>query len=60
MVSDSLQPHELGLAILFCPWDSVPVQRKLSVEEFMLLNCGAGEEDSLDSLGLQRDKTSQS
>ena len=58
MVSDSLQPHELGLAILFCQWDSVPVQRKLCMEEVMLLNCDAGE-DSLESLGLQVDKTSQ-
>ena len=30
---------------------------KLSAEELMLLNCGAGE-DSLESLGLQGDPTS--
>ena len=32
--------------------------RKLSAEELMLLNCGVGE-DSWESLGLQRDQTSQ-
>ena len=32
---------------------------KLSAKELMLLNCGTGE-DSLESLGLQRDQTSQS
>ena len=32
-------------------------QRKLSTEELMLLNCGAGE-DSWESLGLQGDQTS--
>ena len=31
---------------------------KLSTEELMLLNCGVGE-DSLESLGLQGDQTSQ-
>ena len=35
------------------------IRRKLSTEELMLLNCGAGE-DSLESLGLQVDQTSQS
>ena len=33
--------------------------RKLSTEELMLWNCGVGE-DSLESLGLQRDPTSPS
>ena len=33
-------------------------QRKLSAKELMLLNCGVGE-DSLESLGLQGDQTSQ-
>ena len=33
--------------------------KKLSAEELMLLNCGVGE-DSLESLGLQGDPTSQS
>ena len=32
---------------------------KLSIKELMLLNCGVGE-DSWESLGLQRDQTSQS
>ena len=35
------------------------LQRKLSTEELMLLNCGVGE-DSLESLGLQGDPTSSS
>ena len=34
-------------------------KRKLNVKELMLLNCGVGE-DSLESLGLQEDQTSQS
>ena len=34
------------------------LQRKLSTEELMLLNCGVGE-DSWESLGLQRDQSSQ-
>ena len=38
---------------------SVELQRKLSAEELMLLNCGVGE-DSLESLGLQGDPTSPS
>ena len=33
------------------------VERKLSTEEWMLLNCGVGEE-SWESLGLQEDPTS--
>ena len=33
--------------------------RRLGAKELMLLNCGAGE-DSWESLGLQRDQTSQS
>ena len=37
----------------------VELQRKLSAEELMLLNCGVGE-DSWESLGLQGDQTSQS
>ena len=37
----------------------VGIQRKLSTEELMLLNCGVGE-DSWESLGLQGDPTSQS
>ena len=37
----------------------VGLQRKLSAEELMLLNCGVGE-DSFESLGLQGDPTSQS
>ena len=37
----------------------VGLQRKLSAEELMLLNCGVGE-DSCESLGLQGDQTSQS
>ena len=39
--------------------DTGTVKRKLSAEELMLLNCGAGE-DSGESRGLQRDQTSQS
>ena len=35
----------------------VGLRRKLSTEELMLLNCGAGE-DSWESLGLQGDPTS--
>ena len=35
------------------------LQRKLSAEELMLLNCGVGE-DSLQFLGLQGDPTSSS
>ena len=34
-------------------------QRRLSAKELMLLNCGAGE-DSLESLELQGDESSQS
>ena len=34
-------------------------QRRLSAKEWMLSNCGAGE-DSSESLGLQRDQTNQS
>ena len=34
-------------------------QKRLSTEELMLSNCDAGE-DSLESLGLQGDQTSQS
>ena len=34
-------------------------QRRLSTEEFMLLNCSVGE-DAQESLGLQGDQTSQS
>ena len=34
----------------------VGLERKLSAEEFMLLNCGVGE-DSCESLGLQADST---
>ena len=34
-------------------------QRRLSTEELVLLNCGAAE-GSRDSLGQQRDQTSQS
>ena len=37
----------------------VGLQRKLSAKEFMLLNCGVGE-DSWESLGLQGDPTGQS
>ena len=37
----------------------VQLQRKLSAEELMLLNCGV-EEDYLESLRLQRDQTRQS
>ena len=37
----------------------VGLERKLSAEELMLLNCGAGE-DSWESLGLQGDPTSPS
>ena len=37
----------------------VGLQRKLSAEELMLLNCGVGE-DSCESLGLQGDPTSPS
>jgi len=37
----------------------VGFQRKLSSEEFMLLNCGVTE-DSQESLGLQGDPTSPS
>ena len=38
---------------------SVGLERKLSAEELMHLNCGVGE-DSLESLGLQGDATSSS
>ena len=38
---------------------TVGLQRRLSAEELMLLNCGVGE-DSWESLGLQGDPTSQS
>ena len=37
----------------------VGLERKLSAEELMFLNCGVGE-DSWESLGLQGDQTSQS
>ena len=37
----------------------VGLQRKLSAEELMLLNCGT-REDSWESLGQQGDQTSQS
>ena len=37
----------------------VELQRKLSAKELMLLNCGVGE-DTRESLGLQRDQTTQS
>ena len=37
----------------------VGLQRELSVKEFMLLNCGVGE-DSGESLELQEDQTSLS
>ena len=37
----------------------VGLQRKLSAEELMLLNCGVGE-DSLEALGLQGDPASPS
>ena len=37
----------------------VELQRKLSTEELMLLNCGVGE-DSRESLGLKGDPTSPS
>ena len=39
--------------------DTWTIKRKLSAEELMLLNCGV-REDSGESLGLQRDQTSQS
>ena len=39
--------------------ESWTVKRRLSAKELMLLNCDAGE-DSWESLGLQRDQTSQS
>ena len=42
-----------------CMYVRVGLQRKLSAKELMLLNCGVGE-DSLESLGLQGDPTSQS
>ena len=38
---------------------SVGLQRKLNAKEFMLLNCGVGE-DSQESSGLQGDQTSPS
>ena len=38
---------------------TVGLERKLSAEELMLLNCGVGE-DSRESLGLQGDQTSSS
>ena len=37
----------------------VELERKLSAEELMLVNCGVGE-DSCESLGLQGDTTSPS
>ena len=37
----------------------VGVERKLSIEELMLLNCGVGE-DSSESLGFQGQQISQS
>ena len=42
-----------------CMDERVGLWRKLSAEELMLLNCGAGE-DSWESLGLQGDPTSPS
>ena len=39
--------------------ERVGLSRKMSAEELMLLNCGVGE-DSLESLGLQGDRTSSS
>ena len=48
---------------IFCHWATsalplgLPMWRKLSAEELMLLNCGVGE-DSWESLGLQGDPTS--
>ena len=45
------------LVMYGCP--RVGLWRKLSAKEFMLLNCGAGE-DSWESLGLQGDPTSPS
>ena len=39
--------------------DTWTIKRKLSAEELMLLNCGV-REDSGESLGLQRDRRSQS
>ena len=39
--------------------DKSPSRRKLSAEELMLLNCGAGK-DSSESLGLQGDQTTHS
>ena len=43
--------------VVMCRYESW-IQRKLSNEELMLLNCGIGE-DSWESLGLQGDPTSQ-
>ena len=49
------------LRLWFLQWPCMDVRvglwRKLSTEEFMLLNCGVGE-DSWESLGLQGDPTS--
>ena len=45
------------LSVLYCCESGL--ERKLSAEELVLLNCGVGE-DSRESLGLQGDQTSQS
>ena len=46
-------------SVVMYGYESWTIKRKLSAEELMLLNCGV-REDSGESLGLQRDQTSQS
>ena len=55
-----IEPGSLALQAYALPTDlQRKPQRKLSIEELMLLNCGV-REDSQQSLGLQGDQTSQS
>ena len=46
-------------AVVMRGCESLQPQRRLSAQELMLLNCGAGE-DSQESFGQQGDQTSQS
>ena len=45
--------------VVMCGYKSWIFLKKLNTKELMFLNCGAGE-DSSESLGPQRDQTSQS
>ena len=62
MKTDRLEKTQLlktTLPLWSCMDVRVGLQRKLSTEELMLLNCGIGE-DSSESLGLQGDAISPS